>query len=314
MGCEGATFKQRGVEDVWWDMHSYLRAIGFSEYKSRNELDQLFGAIIDRPNAKGMIQLQTTKHVFTEFKKEYGEKFGMAVRGEYDEKSFFHLEHYFPYCLGKLISVKENVLINKRVDTDAYTGMCDDVRLGVSLIFYLQNAIDYLRCKDNYSNGRIVNVSLSALSTEGSVLLGIESKEEPFRNRQAELRQRNQLIMEAKCGNQEAIDSLTIEDIDMYAMVSRRAKTEDVYSIVESSFIPYGSESDNYSVLGNIINWKLTKNTVTDEEVYNILINCNDLIFPVCINRMDLQGEPMIGRRFKGNIWMQGSIDFNELI
>ena len=28
--------------------------------------------------------------------------------------------------------------------TNAYTGMCDDIRMAVSVIFYLQNSIDYM--------------------------------------------------------------------------------------------------------------------------------------------------------------------------
>jgi hypothetical protein len=37
-------------------------------------------------------------------------------------------------------------------------------------------------------------------------------------------------------------------------------------------------------------------------------IECNDIQFDVCINEKDLMGQPEIGRRFKGNIWMQGNI------
>ena len=39
-------------------------------------------------------------------------------------------------------------------------------------------------------------------------------------------------------------------------------------------------------------------------------LNCNDLIFEMCINQEDLYGEPAVGRRFKGMIWMQGYINF----
>lgn len=42
-------------------------------------------------------------------------------------------------------------------------------------------------------------------------------------------------------------------------------------------------------------------------------INCNDLIFDVCINEEDLMGEPKVGRRFKGNIWLQGKIAFSDM-
>ena len=74
---------------------------------------------------------------------------GIALRGEYDENDKFHIEHYFPYYSANVVSTNDLVMINKRVDTDAYTGMCDDYRLGVSLIFYLQNAIDYMKASSN---------------------------------------------------------------------------------------------------------------------------------------------------------------------
>jgi hypothetical protein len=41
-------------------------------------------------------------------------------------------------------------------------------------------------------------------------------------------------------------------------------------------------------------------------------IMCNDILFSVCINQKDLLGEPEVGRRFKGNIWMQGSVKYRD--
>ena len=41
-------------------------------------------------------------------------------------------------------------------------------------------------------------------------------------------------------------------------------------------------------------------------------INCNELNFDICINKDDLYGEPEIGRRFKGVLWMQGFINFPQ--
>ena len=37
-------------------------------------------------------------------------------------------------------------------------------------------------------------------------------------------------------------------------------------------------------------------------------IECNDIVFCVTINKDDLLGEPIVGRRFKGSIWMQGTV------
>jgi hypothetical protein len=108
--------------------------------------------------------------------------------------------------------------------------MCDDFRLGVSLIFYLQNVIEYLEKKNqNMPMTTPFPITLAALSLEGRVLLPIEMDEVQVRNISAETKYRNNLIAEAKKGNQDAIDNLTIDDIDTYAMVSRRSKKEDIY-------------------------------------------------------------------------------------
>lgn len=52
---------------------------------------------------------------------------------------------------------------------------------------------------------------------------------------------------------------------------------------------------------------------MTKEQVYIMKISCNEISFDTCINQKDLVGEPAIGRRFKGNIWMQGYINYPEL-
>lgn len=293
-------------------MHSYLRSIGFSNVKSRKDFEKILGIIMESPSSKFSHET-APKHRIVQFNKDFGDNIGISVVGEYDDKGFFYLNYYSPYAISNVISSRETVLINKRVDTDAYTGMCDDMRLGVSLIYYLQNSIQFLNSNVNMNTNRPVNICLSALSVQGKVILGLANNSYTTKKGAQDRVRRNKLIAEAKGGNQDAIDSLTIDELDIYAMVSRRAKYEDVYSIVENSFIPYGSESDNYSLIGTILNWSVLKNEFTNEEVYFLLINCNDLVFPVYINKLDLLGEPMIGRRFKGNIWMQGNIDFTGI-
>ena len=291
-------------------MHSFLRAIGFSNINNRTDLNQLINFVIDNASYRKTIQIDH-QNSLTEISMSFGPDFGITLRGEYDHNDVFHLENYFPFLNGHNISVKEEVAINKRVDSEAYTGMCDDYRLGVSLIFYLQNVADYLERKNKKTSLNLnVPVILSALSLEGRTILPIKKDEIQVKNLTAEKINRSKLIAEAKKGNQEAIDSLTIDDFDTYAKVSRRAKKEDIYSIVETSFIPFGSESDNYSILATILDSRLVVNTYTKEEVYDLDLVCNDIIFRLCINKKDLLGEPMPGRRFKGNIWMQGKIEF----
>ena len=251
------------------------------------------------------------KTMFAEILLEVAENVGVALRGEYDEQGNFHMEHYFPYLKGQNVSSKEVVFISKRVDTDAYTGMCDDYRLGVSLIFYMQNVTDYV--SSGYSEERRVRpITLAALASEGKILLPTLSMKEAPRKEPVEASGRTKLLEAARNGDKEAMEALTIDDIDLYAQISNRLKSEDIYSIVETTFIPYGSESDNYTILAMIESVSECKNRITGEELYCMDLRCNDLRFPVCISKKDLYGEPKVGRRFRGNIWMQGTVDFER--
>ena len=51
---------------------------------------------------------------------------------------------------------------------------------------------------------------------------------------------------------------------------------------------------------------------MSGEMVYDLTISCSDMVFHVGIAQKDLMGEPKVGRRFKGQIWMQGTAKFTE--
>ena len=121
---------------------------------------------------------------------------------------------------------------------------------------------------------------------------------------------RSKLIVAARKGDEDAIEKLTLEDMDMYSTISKKIQKEDVYSIVDTYFMPYGVECDHYSVLGEIMAVQERVNSLTGEEIYLLTILCNELTFDVAINKIDLFGEPQVGRRFKGFIWLQGKINF----
>ena len=74
--------------------------------------------------------------------------------------------------------------------------------------------------------------------------------------------------------------------------------------------MPYGLECDRYSILGTIRNYVTVRNSITGEKLWEMEVECNDIVMGVCINQKDLVGEPAIGRRFKGNVWMQGFVHF----
>ena len=270
-------------------MHKFLRAVGFSKI-TKEELNDIFQKIIERPMLQKVAE-DSEGNEFAELSIEFGDFFGLSLRGTFNE----------------------NDSIEKHAEKESYAGICDEVRLGVTLIFYLQNVADYLAVKNNkfymsQANGTV----LAALSTEGKILLPINKDEHKQKLTEQTMNERNGLIAAARKGDEDAIENLTLEDIDTYSLLSRRVQHEDILSIVDSYFMPYGIESDQYSILGEIMDCRLLQNSYTEENVYAIDIKCNDVEFPICINQKDLIGEPAVGRRFKGNIWLQGSINYRD--
>ncbi|CBK75551.1 hypothetical protein CIY_30370 [Butyrivibrio fibrisolvens 16/4] len=119
------------------------------------------------------------------------------------------------------------------------------------------------------------------------------------------------LVEQAREGNEEALESLTMDEIDLYQKISRRVTREDIFSVVTTFFMPYGIENDKYEILGDILDVRYVVNHLTMEELCLMTVESNDVILEVCINKKDLFGEPTVGRRFKGIIWLQGTVLFD---
>lgn len=293
-------------------MHKYLRAIGFSELKGRKELQKLVSDII--VNAKERSYTSCTEDtVLAVFSKDFAENMGVAVCGEFDEEDNFSFDYYFPYLRGSGISSEEDVSIEHHISAESYAGVCDDIKIGISLIFYLQNMIPYVKAKNS---GQLPitgsTLTLSGLSVQGTIMMPINKNEKDKKTIQKASNNRNSLIEAARKGDEDAIENLTLEDMDTYTTISKRIQKEDVFSLVDTYFMPYGVECDEYSVLGEIMEYNQEVNKMTGEELYHMRLLCNDLEFDICINKKDVYGEPEIGRRFKGVIWMQGHINFPE--
>ena len=309
-------------------VHRYLRAIGFSKVKKREELQALIGEVVERTILKPKnpeqdkierineymfgrdITVDEEECVYAELFLDFTHGAGICVRGEFDEDNSFLYEYHFPYVRGTHISSNEDVTIERHAEKESYAGVCDDIKVGVSLIFYLQNMIPYIKAKNsNILPVRGTTLTLSALSIEGRIMMPINKSENDLkRNRQVSIN-RSQLLNAARRGDENAIESLTLDDMDTYTAISKRIQNEDVFSLVDTYFMPYGVECDQYSVLGEIMELNTVRNKITDEEIYMMTINCNDLTFDLCINKIDLFGEPCVGRRFKGVLWMPGDIN-----
>lgn len=293
-------------------VHKFLKSIGFSKFNKKRELNVLIEQIVKQPDKK-LVYRNEDGSTFAELSKSFGDLIGLAVRGEYNEENVFETDYFYPYFQGSVVSTSEHVDVERHAEKESYAGVCDEIKIGVTLIFYLQNVIEYLGRKESMPclsyHLNPATTTLAALSSNGKILLPIQKTEQEMKYKDDD---RYHLITAARDGDEDAIESLTLEDIDTYSMISRRIMYEDVLTIVSSYFMPYGIESDQYSILGEIQDFHYIENKMTHEQLCILNVVCNDLTFDVCINRDDLLGEPAVGRRFKGDIWMQGNINYEN--
>jgi hypothetical protein len=291
-------------------VHEYLRAVGFSDIREKAELSNLLRMTEESYQCERTSGNRNGKD-FSERKKEFAPGMGILLRGEYDEEGNYQRDYYLPYFQGKQEKLYDTVTVERHAEKESYAGVCDDLSLGVSIIFYVQNVADLLNEQRlNQLSSCTVTLRFSGLSTGGKVLLPVIKGMTEEENSEAVL-QRTKMIQAARDGDEEAIENLTLEDMDIYSMISRRIADEDVFSIVSTYFMPYGVECDHYSILGEILEYNLVENSLTEEKIYVLTVESHDLIFEVCINQKDLLGEPGVGRRFKGVIWLQGEMIFH---
>ena len=293
-------------------MHKFLRAVGFSQYTEKKQVQKLIRDIIIHADERSYTTVGK-KTLVAEFDRNFAEDIGIAVCGEFDEDDTYSFDYYLPYLRSDLVSTAEDISIERHAAKESYAGICDDPKVGVSLIFYLQNMISYLKLQ---GEGKIpakgTSLNLSALSCQGTIMMPIQKTEWQKKKIAKDAVQRNRLIQAARGGDEEAMESLTLEDMDTYTFISRKIQKADIFSLVDTYFMPYGVECDQYSVLGEITDMKLVTNGLTGEKVHILTLCCNDLNLKVAINSIDLLGEPAVGRRFKGSVWLQGQVNFPE--
>lgn len=291
-------------------MHRYLKAIGFDNIRTRNDLKSVLADVQNGFNHQTIVSYRPGED-FCEIRKDYGQCMGISLCGELDENDVFEPEYYFPYFQGSGISTYSEIAVERKIEKEQYVGMCEDSRIGISLIFTLQNGTEYMRERQaGFVENLTTSVTLSGLSLSGMILLPVVKDEKHLKSEREASDNRKMLLNAARNGDQTAIETLTLDDIDTYSQVSRRLANEDVFSIVDTYFMPYGIECDLYSIMGEILAVRRRKNSLTGVEVYQMKLNVNELQFDICVCADSVMGEPEIGRRYKGTVWLQGYINF----
>jgi hypothetical protein len=188
-------------------MHKYLRAIGFSQLKELVDQERLVQDVLSHYDFKKVIENENHE-LYGEISREYAPNAGVTVCGHYDDENLFHMEYYYPHFWGSQVISYEQVTVERHIAQDSYAAACDDMRVGTTLIFYLNNAGEYLRLQ---ANGLFKDmqscVSLSALADSGSILMPVRKEKKPVTESPEKAERRNSLYNAAQNGDQKAIEA-----------------------------------------------------------------------------------------------------------
>ena len=80
-------------------MHKFLRAIGFSDLK-KDELENIFQKILENPTTR-RAATDSEGNEFVEITKEFGDFFGISLRGVYRDENVFEVEILLSISLWK---------------------------------------------------------------------------------------------------------------------------------------------------------------------------------------------------------------------
>ena len=291
-------------------MHNFLRAIGFSELRDDIDAEFYLKRAINEKYRTDQLSLGRGR-VVEQYQLQVAPSMGIAVLGHRDGGGDFVRDYYFPFMKSYDGTLTEEGSVERHAERETYAGVLDDFNAGISLIFYLCNSLEIRRIRRSGIDVRARQAFLTGLAVEGKILLPLEKQEED-ENARRRRREQKRLFEAARNGDMDAIDTLTETDMNLMSEVTKRMETEDLYTVVESAFMPTGVECDQYSILGEIAGIRVKSNVYTQENVVDLRLKCNDTVFHVGINESDLVGVPAVGRRFKGRVWMQGEMELSE--
>ncbi|MBN2222533.1 MAG: DUF3881 family protein, partial [Vallitaleaceae bacterium] len=285
-------------------MMLYIKALGFSQYDTKEKAEELVNLVIDAPTNRYLTE-GDHEEIKVEYYKSFGKDFGLVVRGEIDQKKELVIHTVLPYAKGRTLIDTHEVEVIANDERHSYSGFCEESKSGTPISFFLQNLVDYFDV-DEERNVYINGIKLSLFAVEGTVILPIDKDEEDESIEIAEQMIREELLNQAREGNEEAIDALEEEAMEASRILKERLKSEDLLTILEGFFMPVGEDEDIYSVLGTIIEAKKLVNRYTKESVWRIKLRCMTLVLDVYINDIDFVGKASKGMRFKGTCWVHG--------
>lgn len=292
-------------------MHKYFKAAGFPDYiTERAVLDFIDRRVILPENLYTELQVDP-ETLLREYRLMVNDAIGIRAAVIVTDGHQPALSYYFPFYETFEETGTSPCSIERHTEKETYSGLVEDFTPGISLIFYMINSIDYRRKllagADPLKTYK--GVYLSAFANDGKVLLPIAKKEQDIIADNLARNERRRLQEAAMAGDEDAGLQLDNQEVFLFDQINERVQKEDLYSLVDQTFIPWGVECDQYSILGEIASVNETRNCFTGIPMWLLEVVCNDVTFRLCVRKQDLLGEPEPGRRIKCGIWLHGHVN-----
>ena len=288
----------------------YIRALGFSLFNTKEKAAIIVATIIKEYDAK-YTWLTKDEEQVVEYYKNYGDGFGLIVRGVLAEDDEFKVQVLLPYTKGRHITEIHEVDVIKKKDQEVYHGFSEELETGTPISFFLQN-LEQFKDAEQHKDTYVHNIRLVGYCIEGTVILPIDKDVTDTLLEEEEDRIRGELLKKARDGDEDSIDRLDNEAVEASEVLQERLQKEDILSVLEGFFVPSGDNDDIYSILGDIKKVEKVINLKTKEEVYKITLKCMSIVMDIFINKLDLIGNPTVGMRMKCTSWVHGIIDFDK--
>ena len=102
-------------------MHKFLRAVGLSDIK-KEELEKICKDIEEKPDTIKVAE-DSEGNEFAELCHQFGDFFGLTLRGTYREDDTFEMDYYYPYFFGTMLSTREQAEVEKHAEKESYAGI-----------------------------------------------------------------------------------------------------------------------------------------------------------------------------------------------
>ena len=164
-------------------MHRFLRAAGFSMYQKKKDIKALLRCLSREGGNAKCVQIDRETSLY-EIKTEVAPGIGIAMYGELNERDELETEYYYPYLASSDVTSTAECSIQRHTEKETYAGLLDEYKVGISLIFYLLNPMEYReRVQREGDRLQIKSVSLAGMAVHGKILLPIKKTAVRIRKR-----------------------------------------------------------------------------------------------------------------------------------